>query len=398
MKPKKKRRIPLAVKIIGSIVLAIAAVVAIIVIVLNGTSNADYFKFGKDQIPSVKLVLGEERKLVSTSTTAVPGGGQTKVFEYQVPGTSQNEDMFNYLTYLREKDGFLLLTGFDFNDQEGSCVVGRNSVDEGYEIQLQIEYNRNGYTISVLKQKGGITPVEEENSDPISGSQIPSPNDDDTSVTSGIPMPDPNDDGTASTDDGYIPDPNDDGTSGTDSSQTPNPSNNGTSSNGSLTQGIFDIMNSDTYHMKMKVYSNGVEGVVESFLKNGVSAVLMTTEGVDMRVVVKDGKTYTIMDNYQMMIVQDVYSDSGNSAYVGDTANLIYIGEGSGDFRGKTYKYDEYRDNNDGQFFYYVDRGALKGIRSIVGGMTSDIEILAFDQSVPNSVFDIPSDYEVMEY
>ena len=158
VKTKKKRRIPLFVKIIGIIVLLIAVGITAAVVIVNGAGKMDYFKFGDDQIPSVKLALGEERKLTGTSSSAALGGGQTKVFTYQVSGSDQSTDMIYYLTYLREKDGFLLLTDYDFTGSEGTCVVGRNSVDTGYIIQLQIDYDRSGYTISLLKQKGEITP------------------------------------------------------------------------------------------------------------------------------------------------------------------------------------------------------------------------------------------------
>jgi hypothetical protein len=51
----------------------------------------------------------------------------------------------------------------DFSGQSGVGLIGRNSVDEGYELQMQIKYDRRGYTITIIKQPGGITPAEPDN-------------------------------------------------------------------------------------------------------------------------------------------------------------------------------------------------------------------------------------------
>ena len=379
-KPKKKRRIPLVVKIIGIAVLVIVVGVIIAVTVLNSAGKADYVKFGKDQIPSVKLALGEERNLTSASTSAAVGGGQTKVFVYQVSGTEQNTDMFNYLTYLREKDGFLLLTGFDFNGPEGACLVGRNSVEDGYEIQLQIEYDRSGYTITILKQKGGITPNA-----PGSGNQTPG-----QSVSPGG--------GTVSS---QTPAPSSSPTPEPSSSPTPEPSSSPTSDTGSLTKDIFDIVNSGTYHMKINIlmsseYSSEDGFVVEVFVKNGMTAVLVDFAGMDTQLIYKDGIIYTVIYDFEVVLTEEADPDD-DIGYNITYDNMVYIGEGSGDFRGKTYRYDEYRSEYGSQIFYFVDNGALKGKRIIMDGESSDMEILALDRNVPDSVFDIPEDFVVME-
>ena len=422
-KPKKKRRIPLPVKIIGIIVLVIAALITTVILVLNGAGNADYFKLGKDQIPSVKFVLGEDRKLTGTRSSAALGGGTLKVFEYQVPGSEQSTDMSIYLTYLREKEGFLLLTDVDFNGPEGLCVVGRNSVDSGYEIQLQIEYDKEGYTISLLKQIGAITPNtpnsgNNQTPDPNGNgessmsdkNQTSNPNNDRPTGTDNTQTPDqnngrpsgtdnnqtsnPNNGGTSGTDNNQPPDPNNGGTSGTDNTQTSDSNNGETSGTGSLTKDIFDIMYGGTYHMIMRFSSDGDESTVEMFVKNKTTALLVAAEGNNLRWVYKDGKSYMIMDDSKMIMVQDDTDDETDYSLVPE--NITYIGEGSGEFLGKTYKYDEYISDDDIRFFYYVDGGALKGIRTIIDGETINIEILALDRKVTDSVFDIPSDYDVL--
>jgi hypothetical protein len=97
-----------------------------------------------------------------------------------------------------------------------------------------------------------------------------------------------------------------------------------------------------------------------------------------------------------MLIISDA-SDGYDFSGLGETASLTYIGGGSGDFNGRTYNYNEYKDINGSQIFYYMDGGSLKGMRTVENGETVDIEIIAFDGNVSDSVFDIPSDYEIIQ-
>jgi len=376
MKQKKKRRIPLPVKIIGIIVLLIAVGVTVAVIALNSAGNSDYYTIGKDKIPSVKLALGEDRKLTGTSSSTALGGGQTKVFEYQVSGSEQNDDMFDYLTYLREKDGFLLLTGFDFNGSKGSCIVGRNSVDAGYEIQLQIEYDRSGYTITILKQEGGISPVS-----PGIGDQA--------SAQTGNPG--------GGTGNSQSPGTDNSGTSGTGNNQSPGPDNSGTAGTGGLTKDIFDIVDSGTYYLKLNIIiSDEDEVTMEFFAKNGMNAAYMDYGGMEMKFIEKGGKTYTVLYTFEMVIVADATPDD-DVGYDIKLENMVYIGEGSGDFRGRTYKYDEFRGQDGEQIFYYVDGSALIGIRTISRGEISEVEVLALNKNVPDDAFEFPEEFEIGE-
>ena len=159
--PQKKRRVPLAVKIIIPIavllILGVVGVVLAVTIPLSNATKADYYTIGADQIPSVKLALGQTRKVTSVSTST-SGGVTTKVIKYQVSGTTQNKDMSAYMVYLHDKGGFYTLTDIDFSPASATGGLGRNSKDDGQELLLQIEYDTSGYTITIIKQKGEITP------------------------------------------------------------------------------------------------------------------------------------------------------------------------------------------------------------------------------------------------
>lgn len=158
--PKKKKSKKRLLIIVGVVLVAIVAIVSVYInSLLKEATAADYFEsewLNPDKIPTVKLALGEERKLTNVSISK-SGSANIMEIKYDVPGTKQNEDMVKYLTYLR-KEGFLVLTDIDFSGPSADGVVGCNSIESGYEIQLQIQYDSKGYTISIVKQPGGITP------------------------------------------------------------------------------------------------------------------------------------------------------------------------------------------------------------------------------------------------
>jgi len=144
----------------GGIAAAVAGIFGGVMGALNKAAAADYYELGNDQIPSVKLALGEERKITGINSS-VNNGVTMKEYTYSVPDKDQGLEMSRYLTYLRGQ-GFLLLTDADFNAPEAWCKVGRNSVDDGYEIIVQIDYDTKGYTIIVVKEEGKIMPASED--------------------------------------------------------------------------------------------------------------------------------------------------------------------------------------------------------------------------------------------
>ena len=170
--PKKKSKLLLILAVIAVVVVGgIAAIVAGIVGAVNKAANADYYVLGSDQIPSVKLALGEKRKITSASTS-VSNGVTMKEYQYSAPDVDQALEMSQYLTHLRGQ-GFLLLTDADFNAPEAWCKVGRNSEDSGYQVVVQIEYDNKGYTVIVVKEEGSIQANTNNTEDPTTPAEDP---------------------------------------------------------------------------------------------------------------------------------------------------------------------------------------------------------------------------------
>jgi hypothetical protein len=162
---------------------------------------------------------------------------------------------------------------------------------------------------------------------------------------------------------------------------------------GNLTKNIFEIAKSGTYRMEFSIIGENINDNYAEYAKDGMFAI-----DIGMRTIYKDGKSYLIMDAFEIVMAEDAEPDEEIERFLPEESTLTYIGEGSGEFKGKTYKYDEYLNDKGLTMYFYVDDGVFKGIQTIeANGSLTDMEIIAFDQNVPDSVFEIPAHYEIME-
>jgi len=184
--PKKKRRIPLVVKILGGCAIGIGLIVGGIILVvsllLGGAGKEDFFKLGDDEVPSVKYILGEARDVVSSSTSTSSGATQ-RVIQYKVD-SNQNVEMEKYSQALVKDYGFYQTTDTDFSGRTGTGFqFARESDEEDYIIIVNIDYDRNGYTLTLTRDRGTLTVFEPATPPP---SPPPSPPPEPTPT----PMPD----------------------------------------------------------------------------------------------------------------------------------------------------------------------------------------------------------------
>ena len=351
---KKGKGLKILLGILGGFV---ALIVLIIVIAFSAVSKAgkvDFYELGNDKIPSVKYVLGEKRK-VSNTNTEIVNGVTTKELQYNEPDRDQALEMSQYITYLHDNEGFKYVTDVEFSTPEAWAQVGRNSNDAGYQLVVQIEYNAKGYTITIVKEPGEVTP---------NGGETPA---------------DPF--GTPTTNPAFTPTPT--------NAPTPTGTN-------SLTAGIFNSIESGNYHMKLPVPVEDMGEVeFDYYFKGGMAAMLFSVQGTDYRMVERDGKSYTILDAEEAMKVTDTVAGEEMGGL--ETSGMTFVGTGSGTFNGGTCPYDEYTNSDGDHVFFFVRSGSLIGVRTMSEGEPNDVRILAFDGNVSDSVFDIPTDYQLIE-
>ncbi|MCL2487123.1 MAG: hypothetical protein FWE80_00385 [Oscillospiraceae bacterium] len=155
---KKKLSLPLIIAGIAAV--AVVVVLLLVLVVFNSSENTageDYYLLGSDRIPSVRLALGADRKIESTDTQT-NAGVTTHTIKYQIPGKAQYREMFNYKSYLCGKNGFSVLDDKDFNGSaEGTIQLTRASDDSGNEILLRIDYDADGYTVTIIKQPQDVS-------------------------------------------------------------------------------------------------------------------------------------------------------------------------------------------------------------------------------------------------
>jgi len=142
--------------IVGSVVVVLGLIVLIAFWVLRDTSDQDFYKVGKDEVPSVQYILGERRNLVHVSTS-VQNGVRKRIVEYQA-SENQGGDMERYAQALMDDYGFYETSPHDFTGSSGrGFEFAKESVEDGFIVIVEIDYDRSGYTITILRGKGTLT-------------------------------------------------------------------------------------------------------------------------------------------------------------------------------------------------------------------------------------------------
>ncbi len=166
--PKQKKRLSTGLKVLiiiaaAIVVIIIAAIIAVPFIArsaLSSEAQLDYYEIGGDLIPSVKLALGETRELTGVHTN-VTNGVSTKQYIYKIV-PAQNMEMEEYAYFLHDYDGFRFTTDADFNRIEAAGIqLMREAQEDGYVLVAQIDYGASGFTISIMRGRGTIEPIED---------------------------------------------------------------------------------------------------------------------------------------------------------------------------------------------------------------------------------------------
>ena len=115
---------------------------------------------------------------------------------------------------------------------------------------------------------------------------------------------------------------------------------------------------------------------------------------VAVRVIQKDGKLYSINDEYKfiMEIPPELEADYTESIKT-DYSGVVKTGEGTGEVDGKTLPYEEYAESGGPPARFYLDGDSLYAIESVSGEEKIIILITNMSGSVPSGTFDLPSGY-----
>lgn len=165
---------------------------------------------------------------------------------------------------------------------------------------------------------------------------------------------------------------------------------------GRLTASIMEIFDNGTFHIVVSALNTDATGrESEQYFKDGMSAILVEFEGEVTRIVTRDGKEYMIRDLSRTVFVSDVpVKDDDFSPF--NASGLTYVREGTEEFNGGVYEFDEYADSAGVKLYYYMDSGSFIGMRVIDISESIDLKVIVFDSNVPDDIFDIPADYHLI--
>jgi hypothetical protein len=388
--PKKKRRIHPVLLILITLVVFCAAVVGVIILIIGNAANQDFIKIRGDKVPSVKYILGEKRNVISVSSSVVNGVSE-RVIEYSV-SANQREEMITYISALNYDYGYAHIKDNDLSGPIGTDIIlAKESVEDGYVVIVRIDYSLKGYTITISLEKGTLTVYGES---PPSGNTPPPTVIESPSTESQNPIPPP---------EPTSPDP------GPQITESPSPATELPPAN-SLLDSYLDTVSDNTFYMNIHMktgtdtaddgtsYGIGVDMTCE-MAKQG-DMVAMSFEDYDMRMVIKDKKSYTIMASMETVIVSDSVEGLGLDALIPEIVDLTFIKTGSDTLFDKVLQYEAYYPGSDpnSEIRFYSNGGILAGLQQLTNGrITMSMEIFEFSKNVPPEMFDIPEDYSIIE-
>jgi len=183
---------------------------------------------------------------------------------------------------------------------------------------------------------------------------------------------------------------------------------NGENSNGANTENVsdnndsgaakyFKMFSGGTYHMKAKMVGGGVETTMEMYMKGDKWATLTEMGGMSNKMILKDHKMYIVNNEAKTVMVSNTTPSLEKRSGI-ETDGMTLTGSGKAEFNGKNLPYEEYSNNMGSKVQYFLDGDKLAGIRNINDEMSIDIVILVLDQNVPDSIFDVPGNYQKIEY
>ncbi len=122
-------------------------------LMVGNAANAEEYTMGSDTIKSIKAVV--EKRNVTSMSTEISDGVRTESVHYQ--SDSVQEDLVEYIQYLRDEAGFQLTQDMDLTQIPSTVQLGKESEDPGEILILTIDYDPFGYTLTLKKGKGSLT-------------------------------------------------------------------------------------------------------------------------------------------------------------------------------------------------------------------------------------------------
>jgi hypothetical protein len=151
------------------------------------------------------------------------------------------------------------------------------------------------------------------------------------------------------------------------------------------------ILQSGQYHIEgVKIYEDGTQVPIVRYAGNGMYATSIIE---NTRYVTRDGIEYRL---YELLNICSLNDPTDHTSTYSQTE---YKSSGTAEFNQKSLTYDEFRVNATTDMRVFHDGKKVAGIEYFYaeGGYSVYEIYTVFYQNVPDSVFEIPEDYEVQD-
>ncbi|MDX9916641.1 MAG: hypothetical protein RBT15_01340 [Gudongella sp.] len=173
---------------------------------------------------------------------------------------------------------------------------------------------------------------------------------------------------------------------------------------GRLTKEFFSIVEGNSYTMQYTIISDvgGEEQEARiNFTMDGDNyAMRFESDEGSSDTIVKDGVMYMVVHDERMVIefpAMDIQfsEDNLSDPMDVDPDELVFVTSGKTEFAGKMMDYEEYT-GFDTTVRYFFDGKRLAGFESLYDDDRSIVIVDKFENGVDSSMFEIPSDYQIM--
>ena len=153
-KETKKSLLSILVITLTFIVSVIIILFVSMIVSISKYKYANYYTIDKeDKIPSINYILGKRKLYYYKSYTK--NNTPYKVLKYKNIKNTKS-DLSTYINTLRDDYNFVLTSDMNLSKDNGSIQLCSNSVYKNKIIILNINYNKNKYSITISVNNGYI--------------------------------------------------------------------------------------------------------------------------------------------------------------------------------------------------------------------------------------------------
>ena len=170
-------------------------------------------------------------------------------------------------------------------------------------------------------------------------------------------------------------------------------------SNGDAAAAYIGILTGNAYYIKYRneeeFEGQKMEVFTETALTGNDVAAITTMGELSSAVIVKDGTLYMVDHANKSVLVSTSGLAINENTF--PQGGYVFKESGSAEFFGVSQKYEEYStDGVDVRFFF--DDKDLIGFERIAAEQSMQMEILEISSTIPPSIFEIPDNYELIDF